>query len=120
MTKDERRYWHQLASTIDEHYLDTLPKQEALLDYVQARAELIELKKGYQTSLKHASNNPDDHKSLTRLTKWSQMICKIETKINVLRTSIGLNAKYESQLNKAKQIKGGPKGGVEIKPWDSV
>ena len=120
MKISERRYWHKLASTIDEHFVDTLPKQEALLDYVRARTELDDLQTGYQHALKLAASDPDDDKNLTRLTKWSQMIGKTESKIERLRTSIGLNAKYESQLKKAKRIKSGPKGGIEIKPWDNL
>ena len=120
MSKDERHYWHRLASTIDEHFVDTLPKQEALLDYVRARVELEDLQKGYQYALKLAAAEPDHVNHVNSLVKWSQLLGKTESKIERLRTSIGLNAKYESQLKKAKRIKSGPKGGIEIKPWDNL
>ena len=120
MKISERRYWYKLAGTIDEHFIDTLPKQEALLDYVRARNELEDLQLGYQHALKTAAKEPDDDKNINRLTKWSQMINKTESKIERLRSSIGLNAKYEAQLKKAKRVKSSPKGGLEIKPWDRV
>ena len=120
MTADERRQFRQLAATVDTSIWDTLPKQEMLIDYIRARNDLAKVRVGFEQASEHAAKSPTDPEVVALLAKWMSMMAKVEGKIDRLRVMCGMTAKYEVQLNKAKQVKGAPKGGLEIKPWQNV
>ena len=118
MTPEEKRRWRRLVATIEDHFWDTLPKQQQVLDYLRSREELVQLQRGYQLALDnvHVEDN-----GLADLNTWSALVTRCETKISRLQNLIGFNAKYESQLRKAKAVRSDPKAlpeHNEPSPWD--
>ena len=120
MSPLERRQFRQLTATLDAAAYDTMPKQHMILDYIRARNELEELRMGWRAALRAAANDPDNEEVIMNLGRWQNMTSKIKSEIDRLRTMCGMTAKYETQLHKAKQVKGAPKGGHDIKPWDNI
>ena len=120
MTVIERRQFRQLTATLNSTTFDTMPKQQMIIDYIRARNELEVFRKGCLDALHCAALAPNDDEKVANLARWQNMVSKIETKIDRLRMMCGMTAKYETQLHKAKEVKGVPKGGHEIKPWDNV
>ena len=125
MTDEEKKLWRSVASTLAEHQVDTLPKQESILDYVRARQELDILRPGLVQAMNTASelagqdqDSLEAKQAVNNMLDWQKLVVAVENKIKNLRTSIGMDAKYETQLNKAKKVKGSAKGGPEIKPWE--
>ena len=107
MTPDEKRRWRRLVATIEDHFWDTLPRQQQVLDYLRAREELSQLQRGYKRALENVDVGD---KGLADLNTWSTLVTRCETKISRLQNLIGVNAKYESQLRKARDVRSDPKG----------
>ena len=121
MTIEERKAWRYLAKAIDPTFSNTIPKQEALLDFIRARNELDIIRPGMMAAMKYASDNPTIDDAILNLSKWQTMVSKTEIKIERLRKSIGLTSEYESKLRAARKVKDGGKGGGHaIKPWDTI
>ena len=119
MTDEERRRFRAIVRGLPEHYWDTIPKQEAIYEYIQAVQERFEMSSGLQGVRRKAAADPTNAELVKLLSSWLHMCTKIETKLTTLRNSIGLNSKKESDLEKSVKAKGAPKGGHEIKPWAS-
>ena len=114
MTLSERKRWKQIVKGLSESYWDTIPKQEAIMEYVQAVEERRELQQGLNKVRKIAAENPTCKESVGNLKTWMDMIAKVETKLNRLRGSMGFDSRTESNLEKKIKAKGAPKGGHRV------
>ena len=117
MTAAERRRFREIIAELPDHHWNTVPKQEAIIEYLRSQDELAEMRQGVSLARQNALTKPNDSDAVSNLSQWLSMTAKIETKIHRLRESVGLNAKKESDLAKSIKAKGAPKGGHEIKPW---
>ena len=121
MSPEERRYWKAIEKTIEPHFIDSLPKQEALLDYVRARIEIGQIMRGHRIALDRAGEDPLDAKALLNLTRWNSLLVKAEAKAERLRSSIGFHARYEDQRRTIKRVEKDPKARLNEKephPWE--
>ena len=121
MTPEERKRWKALTRTIEPHFTDSLPKQEALLDYVRARIEIELLTHSHRVALEKAGEDPTHSPSLMNLTRWNSLLVKAEAKAERLRSSIGLHARYEDQRRTLKRVEKDPKARLNEKqpqPWE--
>ena len=120
MTPQERTRFRRVSSQLADYQWDTMPKQEAVLDYVRAVMERDELRVGLAKVREVAIAMPRDKDNVRDLQVWMGLVSRLDQIVIKLRNAIGLNAQKETDLNNAVRIKGAPKGGHEIKPWDNV
>ena len=120
ITPKERRLVRQMMAELKPHQCDNLPKQEQILEYIQSRVELTELQRGLKVVRARAVEMPEDVDAIQNLSTWMTMAAKVDTKLRQLRVTIGMTARKETDLKKAVEVKGSPKGGHQIKPWDDM
>ena len=117
LTPPERRRLRQIIAELPEHQWNTRPKQEQIVEYIQAIEERNELIPVVKEARREAIRDSNDPAKLAKLNQWNSMVGRVDRKLTALRNAIGLNAKKEADLEKSLQAKGAPKGGHEIKPW---
>ena len=114
---EEAKSWKQTILPLEEHFYDTPPKQEALIEYVRARIEMRPLEIGRQIAATSASNNPGDEFYLKLLHRWDLLLGKKRAEVDRLRVSCGLSNRHESNLRKNMKLRAG-EDDVEKKPWE--
>lgn len=118
MSIRERRQWKLITKGLPEFLLESPVRQEALLDYVRARIEMLNIQGSYDIVLKAAQMDPTDIELTKQVSRWAILLSKKRYEVNQHRSTIGLSTRYESVIRKRNELAEANEDKIEEFPWD--